>query len=235
MKVKRQKKAEKVLKYYELNFGFRKPWNLLVDGTLCVAALDNKVLLREQIPKYLEDVKMVTSTCCISEAENIGAHELWGAIQILKRFPLFSCGHKKALSASNCIKSLIKDGNPHHLMIATQDITLRHELRKKPGIPLLYLYNSAPTLESPSVRSLKFTSKHANGVTDLSSHQKMILEELKKQTFGEQPEVKMKKRKGPKQPNPLSCKKKKFKPEPVLPPKKKKRRKKKKQTESIET
>jgi len=235
MKHKRQKKVNKIMKYYELNFGFRKPYNVLVDGTFCVDALNNKVVVKDQITKYLEDVKVVTSGCCITEIENIGLGQLFGPAMILKNFSLFRCGHIKALSASHCIKSLIKNGNEEHLIIATQDENLRKELRKIPGVPLLSLHRSAPCLENPSGMTVDLTEKIADGLTDLTSHQKMILKELKKQTLGENTGVKKKKRKGPKRPNPLSCLKKKIKAEPVLPAKKKKRRKKKKSTENIET
>ena len=51
MKHKRQKKVNKIMKYYELNFGFRKPYNVLVDGTFCVDALNNKVVVKDQITK----------------------------------------------------------------------------------------------------------------------------------------------------------------------------------------
>jgi len=242
MKLKRQKRVAKILKYFQLNFGFRKPWNLVIDGTLCVACLDNKVNLRDQMPKYLDEVKMITTGCCITEMETIGSHQLFGATQILKNLPLFRCGHKKAVSGRSCIKELVGDGNQHHLMIASQDDNLRNELRQIPGIPLLYLHGCAPTLEKPSYMTEKLTNRFSDGKTDLSSHQKMIIKELKKKTFGEQPEdestKKKKKKFGRKQPNPLSCLKKKKKiidDKPVSQPKKKRRRKGKKETENLET
>eukprot|EP00088_Acartia_fossae_P047672 TRINITY_DN5172_c0_g1_i8.p1 TRINITY_DN5172_c0_g1~~TRINITY_DN5172_c0_g1_i8.p1 ORF type:complete len:249 (+),score=53.45 TRINITY_DN5172_c0_g1_i8:79-825(+) len=209
MKVKRQKRVAKILKYFHLNFGFRKPWNLLVDGTFCVACLQNKVNIKEQMPKYLEEVKLITTGCCITEMESIGSPELYGATLILKGIPLFRCDHKKAVSASACIKSLIGAGNQNHLIIASQDHNFRSELRGVAGIPLLYLHGNAPTLEKPSEMSESLTTRIADGKTNLSQHQQKILTELKKQTFGEpEPdEKKRKKRKGPKGPNPLSCKK----------------------------
>jgi rRNA-processing protein FCF1 len=57
------------------------------------------VNIKEQIPKYLGDeVKIVTTRCCILELEVLlenGASELFGALQILKQFPLHECGHGK--------------------------------------------------------------------------------------------------------------------------------------------
>ena len=53
MKVKRQKRVGKILKYFHLNFGFRKPFNLVLDGTFCATCLETKVNIKEQIPKYV--------------------------------------------------------------------------------------------------------------------------------------------------------------------------------------
>lgn len=39
MKIKRYKKAYKNLNFYVNNFGFHKPFQLLIDGTFCFAAL----------------------------------------------------------------------------------------------------------------------------------------------------------------------------------------------------
>ena len=111
----------------------------------------------------------------------------------------------------------------------------REDLRNIPGIPLLYLHGNAPTLEKPSDLTESFTDKISDGKTNLSLHQHKILQELKKQKFGDEVEenTKKKKRKGPRGPNPLSCKKSsKTKPAAVLNTSekataKKKRRKKK--------
>jgi hypothetical protein len=39
MKIKRAKKVNKILSFYSNNFGFRKPYQILVDGTMCFFAL----------------------------------------------------------------------------------------------------------------------------------------------------------------------------------------------------
>ena len=43
MKVKRLKHSRRVLAFYEQNFGFHKPYNVLVDGTFCMAALKGEI------------------------------------------------------------------------------------------------------------------------------------------------------------------------------------------------
>lgn len=53
MKIKRQKQAKKTLSFYKYNFNFRQPFQILIDGTFCQAALKNKIQIKEQLPKYL--------------------------------------------------------------------------------------------------------------------------------------------------------------------------------------
>lgn len=53
MKIKRQKQAKKTISFYKYNFSFREPFQILIDGTFCQAALKNKIQIKEQMPKYL--------------------------------------------------------------------------------------------------------------------------------------------------------------------------------------
>ena len=79
-----------------------------------------------------------------------------------------------------------------------------------PGVPVLFLHGNCPTLEKPSDQTSNLVQKTSEGRL-LTSHQANTIKVLKKELFGE-PKVtepkKKKKRKGPKGPNPLSCKKK---------------------------
>lgn len=77
MKIKRYKKAQRTLTFFKNNFGFRPPYQILLDGTFCQAALKNKVNIAEQMPGYLGDeVKLMTSVCVIHETEKLGMIEL---------------------------------------------------------------------------------------------------------------------------------------------------------------
>ena len=53
MKITRQKHAKKHLGFFRNNFGVRKPYQILLDGTFCQAALRGRIQLREQLPRYL--------------------------------------------------------------------------------------------------------------------------------------------------------------------------------------
>ena len=78
-------------------------------------------------------------------------------------------------------------------------------MRKKGGIPLLYISHNAINLEPPSDASQQSAT---DTVTNKISKSHDSLVALKKSVLGEVEEKQKKKRKGPKGPNPLSCKKK---------------------------
>lgn len=46
MKIQRYKKAHKTLTFYKHNFGFREPFQILIDATFCQAALQVSTLVR---------------------------------------------------------------------------------------------------------------------------------------------------------------------------------------------
>ena len=73
MKVKRQKKVRKILTFYTTNYGLQSPYNVLVDGTFCKAALKFKVNIGEQLPKYLDaQTNLFTTKCVKHECEQLG-------------------------------------------------------------------------------------------------------------------------------------------------------------------
>ncbi|XP_054745221.1 rRNA-processing protein UTP23 homolog [Anastrepha obliqua] len=205
MKISRFKKSLKTLKFFVTNFDYHEPYQVLIDATFCQAALQNKVIIEEQLKKYFQStIKLVTTQCIILEAESLGT-PLSGATMIVKQFHVHKCGHEGVpVPASQCIKSMTQGGR---YIVASQDRTLQTSLRKVPGRCLLYLHKATPVLEEPSKASKKYIFKKSQKL--LSSDVEKHIERLK-QNEGLQNDVLNKahnKRKGPKNPNPLSCKK----------------------------
>lgn len=62
MGVTRQKHAKKIMGFYKNNFQFREPFQVLLDGTFCQAALRNKIQIREQLPGYLDGAAQLCTT-----------------------------------------------------------------------------------------------------------------------------------------------------------------------------
>lgn len=215
MKIKRYKKAERFMSIYKNNFGFREPYQILLDGTFCQVALDHKVNIQDQLPKYLSgQCKLLTTACIIEETKRLGK-PLHGAYLVVSQFPVHNCGHEEPVSASKCLSSFIIDNrNKDHYIVATQDHRLRLKIAKQTICPLLKLANNALCLEKPTTKVLgKVDRTHHFLANKISDEERVKVDELKKEEnlleiINERP----RKRKGPSGPNPLSCKKKKNKP-----------------------
>ena len=203
MKLKRRKHCEKYLAFYRNYFRIHRPYQLLVDLTFCQEALQNRVQIKDQLARYLDgEFKLFITDCIKAEGHMIGSR-LHGALVIADNFSRFNCGHDKAIEATSCISSLVKNNNQHGLFIATQDHELRDVLRSMPGIPLLHVNHNVIVLEKPSTTSIE-VSEQQDSIRLIREHEQGIISKIKT----EKSETQRKKRKGPKGPNPLSVKKK---------------------------
>lgn len=105
MKIARYKKASKTINFYKHNFGFRDPYQVLIDATFCQLALQHQINIQDQLPKYLQaELRLVTTQCIIVEAEGLGGG-VSGATQIVKQFLVHKCGHdQKPIAGADCMK-----------------------------------------------------------------------------------------------------------------------------------
>ncbi|NXT20326.1 UTP23 protein, partial [Syrrhaptes paradoxus] len=230
MGLTRQKHAKKNMGFYKRNFQFHEPFQVLLDGTFCQAALRNKIQIREQLPGYLGGAtQLCTTRCVLKELESLGK-ALYGAKLIAQRFQIRNCSHHKdPVSGSACLLSMIEEGNLHHFFIATQDQDLANKVKKKAGVPLLFIIQNTMVLDKPSPKSLAFVQKLQTDQL-IPEHQKQSIVQLKeKEGLAKQEGEKRRKRKRAGGPNPLSCLKKKKKTQEGQEPsaEKKKRRKRK--------
>ena len=208
MKVKRLKHTKRVLAFYKQNFGFIEPFQILLDGTFCMAALKGKIDIIDQIKKYFNsEIKIFTTHCALRELYQIGP-QVSGAHKILKKFTKHKCGHENAsLEPMECFKAMISSDNPSHYIIGTQDSELHQVLRSCRGIPILYISGSTLYLESPSFQSKKEAKKKFREQDLLTDFEKETLAKMNRNN--EDNPKHNRKRKRAKGPNPLSCKKKK--------------------------
>lgn len=213
--MKRYKHAKKVLSFYKNTFGYREPFQVLVDGTFCQAALKGKIYIKEQLPKYFgSSVQLVTTRCIAEEIRSLG-QDFYGASLVAQRFSHRNCGHtKKCVNATECVLSMIGENNSSHFVVASQDKDVQEKLRLIPGVALVHIVRNTIVLESPSEESHSKADELVESVTDLTHHEKTVVEALDKEI--EQHEVQKRKRKKPHGPNPLSVKKKAKSHAPVL-------------------
>lgn len=214
MKITRYKKAGRYMSLYRNNFGFREPYQILLDGTFCQVALAHKVNIQDQVPKYLGGhCKLLTTACVIEETKRLGK-PLHGAYLIVSQFPVHNCGHEQPISASKCLSSFIIDSrNKDHYLVATQDHQLRVKIAKLAVCPLIKLANNSLVMEKPTHKvQSKVSRTHHFLANKISDEEYQKVESLKREekliaADNKDEDVKIKKRKGPKGPNPLSCRK----------------------------
>ncbi|KAL7074671.1 hypothetical protein ACQ4LE_005979 [Meloidogyne hapla] len=211
MKVKRLKRASRVLTFFRYKFGYIPPYSILLDGTFCQEALKCKINLREQLPKYLRDenLEMFVTECVLNELEQLGK-PLYGALCIAQQFKIAKCPHRPLRSAADCIAHLArrsqKDNEKKKILyfVATQDAELLQKLRILGGIPLMSIRYNSIILEKPSEESEKLAE---SSTTKNQPDEIQKIKKLRKIELGEEETPKYRKRKA-KGPNPLSCKKK---------------------------
>ncbi|XP_029298802.1 rRNA-processing protein UTP23 homolog [Cottoperca gobio] len=223
MGLKRQKQAKKTISFYKYNFSVREPFQILIDGTFCQAALKNKIQIKEQMPKYLMgEIQLCTTNCALKELETLGK-ELYGAKIILQRFQSRRCAHlKDPVPASECLLSMLGETNPHHYFVATQDHTVTAGVKKIPGVPLLYIILNTIVLDKPCQKSLDHVQAVQLGELVSPSQQQSIRSLKEEQGIAQKDGERRGKKRKRKQshPNPLSCLKKKKKKGGPTPPKK---------------
>lgn len=230
MKITRQKHAKKHLSFFRNNFGVREPYQILLDGTFCQAVLRGRIQLRDQLPRYLMgETQLCTTRCVLKELETLGK-ELYGAKLIAQKCQVRNCPHfKSPVSGSECLLSMVDEGNPHHYFVATQDRNLSVKVKRAPGIPLMFIIQNTIVLDKPSPRTVAFVKAVEAGQL-VSVHEKQSIKQLKEeQGLARHPELRRRGRRKKKVggPNPLSCLKKKKKAQDTKSPASEKKKKRK--------
>ncbi|RKP11465.1 Fcf1-domain-containing protein, partial [Piptocephalis cylindrospora] len=214
MRLKRQKVYKRLMALYTTGFGFRPPYQILVDGDFVQLALAQTISLRDQLPKVLlAPTKQLSTSCVLAELRKAG-EDASGAALMVKRMERRRCQHNPPIAGSECIASIIDKENKHHYCVASQNAELRDQLRRVPGTPLLYINRAVLILEPPSPATTKAVqdgekAKRMVSTKELVRTEKLIQGGEEGQTEGGEGEEKVKKkRKAAKViPNPLSVKK----------------------------
>jgi len=203
MRQKRAKAYRKLMQAYSLAFGFRQPYQVLVDSLMCKEAIDHKLDLVKQLGVVLQGaVKPMITQCCIHELYLQGK-AVQPAVDLAKTFERRKCNHKEAILGDDCVASVVGNMNKHRYVIATQSQPLRSKLRQIPAVPVVHINRSVMILEPMSETSVEVKEKAEQRQMLPSASESAKVAQSKP---AEEPP--RKKRKGPKGPNPLSVKKK---------------------------
>ncbi|KAG9188729.1 hypothetical protein G6011_07434 [Alternaria panax] len=231
MKLKRAKAYKKQLHQYELNFGFREPYQVLLDSQILEDAYSCKIDLLARLQKLLgAQVKPMITTCDMRHLYNAEPKNETLILQA-KEYERRRCNHQdleKPLSTLECLSSVVdpKDNgtNKHRYVVATNDPDTRAKMRTIAGVPIIYLSKSIVLMESMAEATEQHREREEKSKFKLGLKGQRKPDEAPKrkredegqagegdQSVGDQAtgevKPKAKKRKGPKGPNPLSMKK----------------------------
>ncbi|KAG8775839.1 hypothetical protein FRC15_000296, partial [Serendipita sp. 397] len=152
MRQKRAKAYRKLMAMYELSFGFRQPYQVLVDSGMCITAQDHKIDLVKQLETVLQGkIKPI-------ELYKMGK-ERQPAVDLAKMFERRKCNHREAIEGSECLKHVTGDTNKHRYVIATQAQELRSQLRAIQAVPLVHIKMSVMVIEPPSEETLRIKER----------------------------------------------------------------------------
>ncbi|KAI5466179.1 Fcf1-domain-containing protein [Mariannaea sp. PMI_226] len=170
MRGKRSKQYRKLMEQFSMTFGFREPYQVLVDAEMVRDSCRFKMELEPALSRTVHGkVKPMITQCEIrklySQKKEPGVNE---AIDVAKTLERRRCGHHpddypEPLSTEECLQSVVdpkgSGNNKHRYVVASQDQTVRRMLRGIKGVPLIYIKRSVMILEPMADESVQLRAR----------------------------------------------------------------------------
>ncbi|RDA85639.1 hypothetical protein CP532_3565 [Ophiocordyceps camponoti-leonardi (nom. inval.)] len=183
MRGKRSKQYRKLMEQFSMTFGFREPYQVLVDAEMVFDTYRFKMDLEPALQRtlhgkvkpstYVERAteqgwtkRLTLSVITQCEIRKLYARKeepgVSDVIDAAKSFERRRCGHHpdeypEPLSTMDCMRSVIdakdKGENKHRYVVASQSQEVRRMLRGIRGVPLIYVRRSVMILEPMSDES----------------------------------------------------------------------------------
>ncbi|KAH7417208.1 Fcf1-domain-containing protein [Cadophora sp. MPI-SDFR-AT-0126] len=229
MRGKRSKQYRKLMQQYGLSYGFRVPYQVLLDAQMIRDADKFKMDLVGGLERTLHgEVKPMITQCSMrhlyAAASEPGVSYL---IDKAKTYERRRCGHRpedypEPLSTQECLASVVdpkgSKTNKNRYVVASQELEVRKHMRSILGVPLVYINRSVMIMEPMAEASsdnrekeerVKFRQglKRGSGSLKRKREDGEDGEEKNDGDVGADIPKKKRKAKGPKGPNPLAVKK----------------------------
>ncbi len=220
MKSQRHKKIRNNYLFYAMNFDFKEPQKILIDGNFLKTSCDIQYSVLQRLNSIFDiKVYLNITPCIIRELELFGP-SFASVLELARKVRLYQCAHARCpINATDCIKSLIEDSNPRRFVVATQDAEI-HELAKRVvPLPVLHFKNGnilkmidvsndakeeAARLEREKNRTSRHELDEVRKIRAEEAERRRKIEKEKLKRDRERLSIKVEaKAKGP---NPLSCK-----------------------------
>ncbi|CED83168.1 Uncharacterized proteins of PilT N-term./Vapc superfamily [Phaffia rhodozyma] len=232
MRQKRAKAYKRLMQSYCLTFGFRQPYQTLVDAQFCKNIAKSGIDVEKQFETVLQGkCKPMITQCCMQELYDLGRDSQY-VVDLAKTFERRKCNHREPIPGDECLTSVIGETNKHRYVLATQSEELRNYIRKNvPAVPIMHDKRSVVVMEpmSETTKGKKNEMEESalkasmptsvlplppTSLVDIIGLPSSSTDEASSKSVTATQPPPPKKRKGPKQPNPLSVKKKKAAPPP---------------------
>ncbi|KAM2660944.1 hypothetical protein EV2_023308 [Malus domestica] len=155
MRVKRQKRHRKSVRFYTACYGFKQPYKVLCNVTFVHHIVTNHITPADKaIFNVLgAPVLLFTTKCAIAELKQHGPmfdHSYSQSLETANSLITARCDHERHVSAEDYLLDVVGQSNSEHFFVATQHVDLRRKLLKMPDVHVIYALNTALLLESPS-------------------------------------------------------------------------------------
>ncbi|KAJ2902557.1 hypothetical protein MKZ38_000387 [Zalerion maritima] len=158
MRGKRAKTYKKLMEKFSITFGFREPYQVLVDSDIVHDTHRFSMELEPALERTLRgEVKPMITQCSMrhlyARKNEPGIDRV---IEFAKTLERRFCGHHPSdypepLSTLECFSSVVdpknKGENKHRYVVASQEQGVRKYMRHVPGVPLIYVHRSVMIME----------------------------------------------------------------------------------------
>ncbi|KAI1655255.1 hypothetical protein F4813DRAFT_185971 [Daldinia decipiens] len=236
-RAKRSKQYRKLMEQFSMSFGFRVPYQVIVDADFIAEANKCKMDVMRRLEDTLHgEVKPMITQCSMRHLYGRKSEPgVEAAIEQAKNhFERRRCGHHpdeypEPLSTLECLQSVVDPKNngvnKHRYVCAINDDAVRARLRQVAGTPMIFIRRSVMIMEPMATVSVKIRSKDEKSKfraelktptskrkrEDDSDQEEDAKQAVPRPTGADKSEKKKNKAQGRKEPNPLAVKKKKSK------------------------
>ncbi|KAL0666854.1 hypothetical protein Bca4012_029558 [Brassica carinata] len=151
MRVKRQKKNRRTVRFFTVCFGFRQPFKVLCDGTFVHHLVSKEITPADAAVSELlgGPVKLFTTRCVLAELQKLGK-DYSESLEAAQMLSTATCEHEEAKPADECLSEVLGIKNSEHFFLGTQDFEFRKKLQQESIVPLLYGLNNSLQIDQPS-------------------------------------------------------------------------------------
>ena len=141
MQGKKHRKFRSQLQQYELHFGLRPPYNIIVDGNFLTLSKKIDLELEKKLAKMFRSKIIMCTTRCIKEELRRLGQVTATAYSSSLRYRLLKCNHDMVVEPSMCILSHVGKTNPNSYLVASQDNDLMEDLAINGKTPRIRFVN----------------------------------------------------------------------------------------------